>query len=116
MKANYYHEKLVEDLQKQATSEKVKLWNRVAEDLKKPSKKRRVVNLSRINRFTKDNETIIVPGKVLAAGELQHKVNVAAFAFSAQAVEKIEQAKGKAYTIQEFMKLNPKAKETRIIG
>ena len=116
MKANYYLEKTIEDLNKQSETEKVKLWSRVAEDLKKPTRKRRIVNLARINRCSKENETIIVPGKVLASGEINHKVNVAAFAFSIQAKDKIEQAKGKVYTIHEFMKVNPKAKATRIIG
>ena len=116
MKANYYTQKLIDDLQKHAEAEKVKLWSRVADDLKKPSSKRRVVNLSKISRFTKENETIIVPGKVLATGELKHKVNIAAFNFSEQAKEKILQAKGNAYSIEEFMKTNPKAKQTRIIG
>ncbi len=103
-------------LRKESYTNKCKLWLRVAEDLEKPTRQRRVVNLSKINRFTKDNEIVIVPGKVLGAGVLNHKLTIAAFAFSESAKTHISNAQGKCLSILELMKQNPKGKDIRIIG
>jgi len=102
---------LIHDLKKLSIDQKVKFWKRIAEDLEKPTRKRREVNLDRLSRNTKANETVIVPGKVLGSGELDHKLKVAAFAFSQPAKEKVE-----AMTIRQLMKDNPKGKGVRIIG
>ena len=99
-----------------SNQENVKVWKRIASDLEKPTRRRATVNLYKINQNTKDEETVIVPGKVLSVGELDHKVNVAAFNFSTEARNKIVNAKGKVLTIYELLKLNPKGKGVRIIG
>jgi len=107
--------KLIADLHSLATKEKLKMWKRIAEELKKPTRSRREVNIERINRSTKKDETIIVPGKVLSKGELNHNVKVAAWKFSEAAKQKINKS-GKAISIQELIKENPKGKKVRIIG
>ena len=107
---------LIGDLKRETYAQKAGIWKRIASDLEKPSRQRRVVNLSKISRYTKDNETIIVPGKVLGAGAMQHSVVVAAFSFSDSARQEIEKAKGKCITIKELIKQNPKGKDVRIIG
>ena len=89
---------------------------RLANDLEKPSRQRRVVNLSRINRYTKDGETVVVPGKVLAAGELDHAVTIAAWRFSQQALDKIQKSKSKAMQISELIKGEVKGKRIRVLG
>ena len=106
---------LIKELKILAIEKKVKLWKRIATELEKPTRIRRVVNLSRINKYCKDKETIIVPGKVLASGELDKKLTIAAFSFSDQALEKIN-GKSKAITIGELIKENPQGKKVRIIG
>src|SRR3989344_9027212 len=100
---------MIEGLKKKSYSDNSLIWLRVAEDLEKPTRQKRVVNLSRINRYTKDNETIIVPGKVLGSGQLDHKIIVAAFSFSKGALEKINQ-RGEAILIKDFMKEDIKGK------
>jgi large subunit ribosomal protein L18e len=70
------------------------IWGALAEELEKPKRIRVDVNLSSINRFTKEGEIAAVPGKVLATGKLEHPVTVAAFSFSDAAKEKIEAAGG----------------------
>ena len=107
---------LIEELQKKAYADKTMLWKRVASDLAKPTRNRRAVNLSRINRYTKKGETVIVPGKVLAAGELDHSLTIAAWQFSGQAEEKIKKADSKAISIEEIMKSGVKGKGVRIMG
>jgi large subunit ribosomal protein L18e len=96
--------------------QKAKLWKLVARELEKPTRNRREVNLSRIQRFAKANETVLVPGKVLAAGELNKKVTVAAWNFSTSAKEKIKAAGGKTLTISELIKLHPKGTNVKVIG
>jgi len=107
---------LVRELKKLSNKEKVGLWKRIAADLEKSARQRRIVNLSRIDTNTKDNETVIVPGKVLGGGILNHKVNVAAWDFSKGAVESIRKANGTCLSITELMKKNSKASGVRIIG
>jgi len=107
---------LITELKTVASKENVPLWRRIAEDLERPSRQRRVVNLSRLNRFTKENDVVIVPGKVLASGELDHKLTVSAFTFSDEAIVKMKDAKSDVLTISELLKKNPKAKKVRIIG
>lgn len=107
--------KLIAELRSLGTKEKVKMWKRIADELEKPTRQRREVNIERIKRATKKDETIIVPGKVLSKGELSHNVKVAAWKFSEAAKTKINKI-GKAISIQELIKENPKGKKVRIIA
>ncbi len=89
---------------------------RLASDLGKSARNQRVVNLSKINRYTKDGETVVVPGKVLASGELSHAVTIAAWKFSQQALDKIEKSKCKALNLNDFIGSEIRGKKVRIIG
>lgn len=112
---NEYLRNLIEELNDLASKENVKLWKRIAKDLEKSSRRRRIVNIYKIDKYTKEDETAVIPGKVLSIGELKKKVKVAAFQFSDEAKEKIN-AVGKAITINDLIKENPKGKKIRIIG
>jgi len=105
---------LLIDLKK--PSQVSKFWKRVAKDLSKSTRQRRVVNLYKINKYAKDGETIVVPGKVLSIGEINKKVHVAAYQFSTQAKAKIESMQGSAITIKELLQKNPDGKKVRILG
>ncbi|MCB9358660.1 50S ribosomal protein L18e [Candidatus Woesearchaeota archaeon] len=107
---------LISVLREVSSKEKVNIWKRVASDLSRPTRQRRIVNLSRINRVTKENDIVIVPGKVLSAGDIDHKVQVAAFTFSKTAADKIAEAKGTVISIPELLKSNPKGKGIKIVG
>ena len=108
--------KLIVELKKLSIEQNADIWKRIALDLDSATRNRRVVNLSKINRYVKDSETIVVPGKVLAAGPLDKKVIVAAHNFSTGAKEKIKDAGGEAVSIEDIMKKNPAGKNLRIIG
>ena len=94
----------------------VGFWKRIASDLEKPARQKRSINLSRINRYSNDKETIIVPGKVLGSGVIDHSITIAAFAFSKSALEQLKQRNCSVISIKELMEKNPKAKDVRIIG
>lgn len=115
IKKNEQTATLIQELKKLAIEQDVKLWKRIASDLEKPTRQRRVINIYKIDAHTTEGETVIVPGKVLGVGDLSHKVNVAALMFSTEAEEKIT-AKGKTMTIQELMAANPKGAKVRILG
>jgi large subunit ribosomal protein L18e len=92
------------------------IWLRIAEDLSKPARTRRVVNIFRLNRFSAKGETIVVPGKVLGDGNLNHSLTVAAFSFSKEAKSKIEKAGGKILSISELVSKHPDGKGVKILG
>jgi large subunit ribosomal protein L18e len=73
------------------------------------------VNISKINRHTNPNDTVLIPGKVLASGDLEHSVTVAALGFSGQAVSKIESAGGKCMHIEKLMQEQPKGSGIKIL-
>lgn len=108
--------KLTRFLKKQSRENKAKIWRDVAERLAKPRRKRIAVNVSRLNRYTEKNETVVIPGKVLGAGEINHPITVAAFTFSEKAKGKIRAAKGKCLSFFELVKKNPKGSNVKIIG
>ncbi len=108
--------KLIQYLKKQSKEKNAGIWLDVAEDLARPSRKRVAVNLSRINRVTTEGATIVVPGKVLASGTLEHGVTVAAFDVSDKAKSKLAAAKAKYLTITELVETNPQGSNVQIIG
>ena len=93
-----------------------KIWKRVTKELSKPTRIRPKANLSKIDKHSKDKETILVPGTVLGTGELTKNITIAAYKFSKAAQEKINKAKSKSITIEELLKNNPKGEKIRIIG
>lgn len=109
-------QELIGELKKRSNEQSVNLWKRIALDLEKPTRQRRIVNLSKISRYTKENEIIVVPGKVLGSGMLNHKLTISAYQFSDQAKDKIEKAGSKIITLLELSKEKPDGKNLRIIG
>jgi len=107
---------LIRFLRKQGKANSASIWRDIAEQLSNSRRKSLVVNLSRLNRYTKKSEVVAVPGKVLSTGEIDHPVTVAAFAFSEKAREKVSSARGKCLSFLELVKRNPKGSGVRIIG
>ncbi len=106
---------LIKLLQTEGYKNNVPLWVDISKRLSKPTRHRAEVNLSKINRYTKEGEIVVVPGKVLGAGVLDHSVTVSAFAFSRSAREKIN-ATGRALTIRELLEENPNGTGINIMG
>lgn len=107
---------LVRFLKKKSRENQAAIWRDIANRISKPKRRRIAVNVSRINRYTKENDEIAVPGKVLGAGLIDHPVTVAALDFSDQARSKILKAEGKCLTIPELAEMNPKGANVKIIG
>ncbi len=113
---NIQQENLIRELKKLSIEQDVKFWKRIATELEKPSRNKRVVNLSKISKYAKDGDLIVVPGKVLSSGELNHKIKICAYRFSESAKVKIKNSGSEILTITQLMSQNPKAKGVKIIG
>lgn len=83
--------------------------------LRKTRKNMAEVNVGRIARYTKEGETVAVPGKVLGTGTIEHKITVAAVDFSKEAKDKILNAGGKCLTIDDLLKTNPKGTKIKLM-
>jgi large subunit ribosomal protein L18e len=90
------------------------VWADVAERLEKPRRTHAEVNLGRIERYAREEETVLVPGKVLGSGALRKDVTVAAVDFSGSAETKIE-AVGEAVQLEEALENNPDGSDVRVI-
>ena len=107
---------LIQDLKKKSFENDAPIWKDIALRLEKPSRNWPVVNLNRIDKYIKENETALIPGKVLSSGNLTEKVDIAAWSFSEKSKEKIKKAGGKHMSIEELVKNNPKGEDIRILG
>ena len=106
---------IVKLLRKESVKNNAPIWKAVAKKIMRPSRQRAVVNISKINRYTKENDLVIIPGKVLASGDLEHKVTVAALSFSEEARNKLEQAGCTILPIEDFINQNPKGTNVKIL-
>jgi large subunit ribosomal protein L18e len=107
---------LIQELKKKSQEKQAEVWRYLAERLATSKRNRIAVNVSRLNRNTKEGDIVTVPGKVLGSGKANHPITVAAFAFSDQAQSKILQAKGNCLSIRDLMKMNPDGANVKVIG
>ena len=119
MKVRAKHEELkglIQTLHRKGVEEGAPIWSAVAAGLNRPRRRGYEVNLQRIESYADSKDTIVVPGSVLASGEISKPVTVVALRFSAEAERKIKKAGGKTMDIEELVKSNPKGKGVRIMG
>ena len=105
---------LIADLKATARDGGSDVWADLAERLEKPRRTHAEVNLGRIERYAREEETVLVPGKVLGSGALRKDVTVAAVDFSGSAETKIE-AVGEAVQLEEALEDNPDGSDVRVI-
>lgn len=103
MKSNPLRLKLAYSLRKQSKVKKENIWKDASKRLLSARKNRPSVNLAEISRNTKDGAKVLIAGKVLGGGNMDHKVTVAAYSFSQSAKQKIVSSGGKCMNLSEFM-------------
>lgn len=104
-------------LLKEKTQESgVPLWRSLAKKLEMSNKRRIHANISLINRHSKPNDIVVIPGKVLGSGRLDHPVNVSAFRFSKVAKQKIEDIGGRCISFSTLLSENPKVSRVKLLG
>jgi large subunit ribosomal protein L18e len=107
---------LIAELKSVARDSGADVWRDVAGRLEKPRRTHAEVNLSRIERYAAEDETIIVPGKVLGSGTLQKSVTIAAVDFSSSAETKIEHANGEVLHLEQAVEQHPEGTNVRVIA
>jgi large subunit ribosomal protein L18e len=108
--SNYYQRKLIRDLWKT----QIKIWRTISKKLSGPRKNMVKANLYRINKNTRKNDIIVIPGKVLGIGELNHTLTIACLEYSKSAKKKIEASGSKLISIEELLEQNPKGTGVKI--
>ena len=108
--------KLIDELLKASAENNAKVWKDIAKRLAKPLRNYAEVNVSKIERYAKPNEIVIVPGKVLGSGSISRPLTIAAWKFSESARRKIEDAGGRCLSLLDLIKENPEGKNVRIMA
>ncbi|MCJ7648723.1 MAG: 50S ribosomal protein L18e [Candidatus Lokiarchaeota archaeon] len=108
--SNYFHRKLIRELWKT----KRRIWKKLSKKISSPRSNKIEANLYRINKKTKVDDVIVIPGKVLGIGKLNHKLTIACLECSTPAKKKIEQSGSKLLSINELLEQNPEGKNIKI--
>ena len=106
---------LITLLKRESRAKDAGIWLDIAGYLSKTRSQRTTVNLSKINRNTKRADIIVVPGKLLGSGSIDHPVTVASFGVSEKAKTKLAAVKAKYVSINELIEKNPKGTNIKII-
>jgi len=103
---------------KKASKKRVKnsIWDVVREYLERSRSRRVAVNVGKISKLTEAGDVVIVPGKVLGGGVIEHKVVVGGFSFSQTARSKITAAGGEALLIKKFIETYSDHKGVKLFG
>ena len=107
---------MIKDLKQASRKNEAPIWSKLANLAIKPSSARRVVNLTRINKITKENDVLFVPGKVLGTGNISHKITLSSFSMSTTAANKIIQTGGSIMAYSDMIKKFPTGKGVIIFG
>ena len=92
------------------------IWKYIEKKFESSRSNRSEVNISKLETITKESDIIIVPGKVLGSGVINHKIILSSFSISVAAMKKLIDCGGKFLTINEFVEQYPNGKGVRIIG
>ena len=108
--------RLVGELRRAARTQHVALWASVADRLERSRHQVRPVNVGHLDRLARAEETVIVPGKLLAEGPLTKRITVAAFAYSEEARSKVRAAGGQALSLHDLLKSRPDGAGVRLLA
>ncbi len=108
--------RLLIQLRKASKAHDAPLWGAVVLRLDRGRHQVTPVNVGHLERLTEAQETVVVPGKLLAEGTLTKPLTVAAFQYSEAARVKIHSAGGTALSIEELLKARPEATGVRLFG
>jgi len=94
---------------------KAKIWAVAADQLSRPRRARAVLNVTHVSRSTKPDSLVLIPGKLLGSGAINHRVVIGAFEYSAAAREKVERAGGQCMALKDFVTHYPKGSNVTIM-
>ena len=104
-----------EDLKKASTKNDAPIWGKLAEYGSKTISCKKRYQLERIGQLTKENDTVVFPGKVLGTGNVSHKITLCSFSISNSAAAKIIENGGKIISF-DLIEQNPTGKGVVLLG
>ena len=107
---------MVKDLKQASKKNEAPIWSKLANLALKSSSTKCTVNLTRIDRITKENDVLFVPGKVLGTGNMSHKITLSSFSISRTAAKKIIKSGGSIMLYSDMIKKFPTGKGVIIFG
>ncbi|MDH5416040.1 MAG: 50S ribosomal protein L18e [Nitrosopumilus sp.] len=108
--------RMAKDLKRASVKNDAPIWAKLAEYALKPSIARRDLNLNKIGQLTKENDTVVFPGKVLGTGNVPHKITLFSFGVSNSAASKIIEKGGKIINYADLIEQNPTGKGVILLG
>ena len=107
---------MVKELKQASKKNKAPIWAKLANLALKSSSSMRVVNLTRIDKVTKKDDILFVPGKVLGTGNISHKITLCSFSISTTAAKKIIESGGEIIRSSDMIQKYPTGKGVILIG
>jgi large subunit ribosomal protein L18e len=107
---------LIQHLKDASRTNEAPVWRDIAVRLEGPQSRWAEVNVGKLQRYAAENDVIVIPGKLLGAGELAKKLTVASYRSSGQAKDKVENAGGTSMSIEELLAKHPKGSKIKLMG
>lgn len=107
---------LIIKLKRQSRNPGGRIWRTLYNELQTSRQNRVTVNVGELQNHFEKGRIMVVPGKVLADGIIEDKLEVAAVTFSAQARTKIVAKGGQCLSLEELMEKNPTGANVKVIN
>jgi large subunit ribosomal protein L18e len=108
--------RVIIELNKAARAHKAPVWRATAERLQRPRHQVFPLNVGHLERLAEPQETVVVPGKLLAEGTLTKALTIGAVSYSSEARSKVQAVGGNALSISELVKSHPDGKGVRLLA
>lgn len=92
-----------------------KEWLAFAKIISSSTRKYTSINISDIEKMSKEGDIIVVAGKVLGSGDLTKKIRICALGASQSALNKLKKTKSEYAQVMDEIKKNPKASGVKFI-
>jgi large subunit ribosomal protein L18e len=116
MFANALTEGIVWTLRRAFKKSKAPIWRVLEEHIKNHRSNKVEVNIDKLANLTTEGDIVIVPGKVLGSGTIDHKLTICTFSISRSAAKKIANTGSNIVTIDYLTEKCPDGNGVRIIG
>ena len=93
-----------------------RFWRAVLRYIELSKRRQKTVNIYKLNRVAAPSDKVLVVGKLLGVGKLNHPLTVVAFDFSDSAYRKVSDAGGTAMYLSDFLKKGQDASGFKIIA
>ncbi|MCL4381913.1 50S ribosomal protein L18e [Candidatus Marsarchaeota archaeon] len=94
---------------------KSKLWRKLYKETATTSRTRNEVNIFKINKCSANEDRVIVPGKILGEGKMDHPVTITAMEFTKKGLQELQKANCKIININELYADMKSSKKVKII-